>query len=99
MENMVKIYKEDYCMDCNTEHALAIYDIFSNKINMSDVIQNPSIISRRNLSYIKCKNCNREYNIDWSSDSRIPRPLITNIELNNFLSLFRQNSSYILYRR
>lgn len=98
MGNMVTFYEEDYCMDCNTSHALSIYDIFNNRISMTAVMKDPSVLDRRQMSYVRCDKCNREYNIDWSSDSRVPKPLLTNIELNQFLQDFKQNNKYILYR-
>jgi hypothetical protein len=97
MNDMVIIYEEDYCMDCNTEHSLVIYDIFNRGTDIRSIINNPAIIDSKEMSYIKCKNCNREYNIDWSSQTRIPRPLITNIGLSSFLTQYKQNNKYISY--
>lgn len=98
MADIVTFYEEDYCMDCNTAHSLSIYDIYNNKISIQKIMNDSSILIRREMSYIKCDKCNREYNIDWSSDSRVPRALITNIGLNSFLQLFKQNNKYILYK-
>ena len=98
MGNMVTFYEEDYCMDCNTAHALSIYDIFNNKTPLSSILKDSGSLSRRQMSYIRCDKCGKEYNIDWSAESRVPKPLLTNIELNQFLQDFKQNSNYILYK-
>jgi hypothetical protein len=98
MSEMVIFYPEDYCMNCKVEHSLEIYDVYGNHYNISNIIKDNSIIDRKELSYIKCKKCNREYNIDWSGENRIPKPLITNIALGSFLQLFKQNNNYILYK-
>jgi len=68
MENMVTIYPADYCMDCNTEHSMMVCDIFNNEIPISRIIDNNSLIDNRELSYIKCKKCSNEYNIDFSDN-------------------------------
>ena len=98
MGNIITFYKEDYCMDCNTPHALSIIDIFNNKINIESLLKDSSVLSRRAMNYIVCNNCHREYNIDWSSSNRVPKPLLTNIELNQFLKDFKQNNNYISYK-
>lgn len=98
MKCMVNIYPEDYCMDCNSEHSLMIYDIFNRPTSMLNIINDPSILSKKEFVFIKCKNCGKEYNIDWSSDTRVPRPLLSNIHLNQFLHDFKQNNKYILYK-
>lgn len=98
MANLVIFHDEDYCMDCNTEHSLFVYDVFNIKTPISKMIKDKSFEPKRELEYIKCNNCDREYNIDWTSDSRLPKQMSVNIKLNQFLREFRQNSKYINYR-
>lgn len=95
MDNMITIYDEDYCIDCDSEHSLMICNENDSCMEMSKVLENPSILARRELEYIKCKKCNIEYNIDWSRVSRVPTPLVVDIKLNQFIEDFKQNNKYI----
>lgn len=92
---MITTYAEDYCMDCQEEHSLAICDRYDNCTDVSKILENNNLLSNKELEYIICKKCNREYNIDWSRANRMPVPLSVYNKLDQFIEEFKQNNKYV----
>jgi len=80
---------KDYCPYCHTKHSIELYDIFNKSLNYRNILHLSnieSIIDVKQLSYFKCKNCNKEYKIEW--DNGRPYPLTYNLNINYFLKKF-----------
>lgn len=75
MINVFSKIRPDKCMECNTERAIEIFDVFNKPVNYSyllDLLESKDIdisekFSNRQLSYMQCRRCGKVYCIDWRS--------------------------------
>ena len=90
--------REDYCIHCNTERSLMLYDYFGNKINFPNLLDrgdssvfNPDTNSRQYM-FMKCDHCGKEFFIDWSQGP-IPRPMFFRF-FKSFMKDYRSTKKY-----
>lgn len=92
----VRFYRPDMCIKCKSERSLDCYDKYSRPIGFSRIIdlkqkgKNVTINSKE-LHYMKCKKCNKIYQLDWKDGREIPYPLINNIKIDNFLEMYKED--------
>lgn len=76
---IVPIYytREDTCPLCNKEKSLEIYDKFNNPIRFSTILDFGELerLKSKQLRYMRCKNCESEFEIDFTGQDRIPKAL------------------------
>ena len=80
MPRLFSIIRQDTCIFCNKDRAIELYDINDNPIRFSFILDNERyvLLDRREIHYGECKYCKRKFMLDWSSNDRIPRPLLEN---------------------
>lgn len=85
--------REDTCPICQAERSLELYDNNDNRAYFSNILDQDRLekLHYKRYYYIKCSNCKREFQIDWSYPNHIPVPLLGN-KLQYFLEDY--NSSY-----
>lgn len=62
--------REDTCPECRTERAIEAYDHNNNQLKLSLSIDNNVPI--KNVSYLKCKKCKKEFFPNWITDYPTP---------------------------
>lgn len=82
IEKLCPIYfeRQDTCPICESKRSIECYDTFNRPIQFTkilDCIENNQNFDLRfrEFSYMKCKNCNVRFMLDWK-DKNIPRPLV-----------------------
>lgn len=94
MNNMIKVYRPDYCIECNTPRSIEIYNFFNSPIGYSKVIDDIEkglqiSFDKVPLYYAKCKNCRRKFTIFWEND--VPIPYGNNHHaINTFMSNYKE---------
>lgn len=98
MEKLFIKIRDDYCMKCNSDRSIELYDVNDKPINYSNLVDRMKYnmrediiikyLNKYELSHFKCKKCNIKYKIDWT-DGYIPHVLRTNRKqtlfmMNNF---------------
>lgn len=95
---MIKIMntiRPDKCMECNTDRCIELYDIYDKPVNYTYLVDmyergnNQNIIEKfdnRQLSYMKCKRCGKQYCIDWRNRT-LPIPIRAFWYLDHFLNI------------
>lgn len=93
LEEPFKFMRGDYCFVCRKERAIEIYDVNDNPLNYTlflDKYDNnidniDKVFNSKVLSYMKCRQCNTLYMIDFSKRTVIPL-LDMRYKLNSFLN-------------
>lgn len=93
MVKIMNIIRPDKCMECKTDRCIELYDIYDKPVNYTYLVdmyergKREDIIDRldkRQLSYMKCKRCGKQYCIDWR-DRSLPIPIRAFWYIDNFL--------------
>lgn len=79
--------REDTCPECRRQRSLELYDKNDRPAWFTLILDRNEIdkLYSRQLYYFKCKQCGKEFRIDWGQDNRIPIPLLGN-KLESFLN-------------
>jgi len=98
IEFMQRVPRDDYCINCNRERCVEIFTINNKPINYTlllDKIERTKgafeiDFSDKQLTKAMCLVCGKEYQLDWSSNIKIPRPFylteLKNIMLDEFFN-------------
>lgn len=92
----IEVFRYDYCFNCNTQYSIEMYNIFGSAIGYSRYLdfyfsnkKLPPINDKYPIDRMICKNCKKEYPIDWSEG--FPKPMRFFIPNNFFLNNFINN--------
>lgn len=71
--------RADTCPKCGRDRALELYDKNNVPLRFTFILDTDRdiILDRREVHYGKCKFCKSIFELDWSCDDRIPRPLVS----------------------
>lgn len=90
--------REDYCPHCNQEKSLLLYDYYGNMFNYPNILDNKNYsifeVSKnsKTFHYMKCKNCGKEFFIDWSQ-GKLPRPMFSSF-YRSFMRNFKMTKIF-----
>lgn len=70
MNNMIKVYRPDYCVECRTPRSIEIYNFFNSPIGYSKVLDDMErgleiAFDKVPLYYARCRSCKRKFIIFW----------------------------------
>lgn len=93
MIRVINKIRPDKCMECNTDRCIELYDRNDKPVNYTYLIDmyekgNINILEKfdsRQLSYMRCKKCGKQYCIDWRNRD-LPIPIRAFWYLDNFLN-------------
>lgn len=96
MREPIKFLRNDFCKECATDNVEA-YDSKHRGIGLSRIIDlnnkgTEVNINTREIGYMRCKQCNTRYRIEWTGDNLIPRPLRNDKQIDNFLIHFKEDN-------
>lgn len=79
----ISFERQDTCLLCKSKKSIECYDIRNNPIGFSrilDLLEDNKNISLQNreFSHMKCIKCNVTFNLHWTGDNDIPKPLYSN---------------------
>lgn len=94
MREPISFLRNDYCDVCKTNN-VECYDAKHRGIGLSRLIdlhdKGTNInVNTRELGYMKCKECNTRYKMEWTGDNIVPRPLRDIRHINEFLLKYRE---------
>lgn len=84
--------REDTCPSCGSKRSLEAYDINNQSLKLSLSIDRDRDMSNTKVSYIKCRNCKREYFPKWIS--KYPSPMTDSdyeFFMNGFITSVKDN--------
>ena len=70
--------RQDTCPKCGRDRAIELYDKNNAPIRFTFILDTNKniLLDRREIHYGKCRLCKSVFELDWSSEDRIPRPLV-----------------------
>lgn len=70
--------RNDTCPKCGRDRAIELYDRNNTPIGFSSILDNHRniILGIREIHYGRCRYCKKTFELDWTDESRIPRPLV-----------------------
>ena len=93
----IEFVEKDYCINCNSEHAIQCFTTYNKIINYSSLLKRlgnneslDNILGRAELAYMKCNKCKKEYKIQWNVEKNIPEPMFDDIFFNYFMSFYKK---------
>ena len=106
MNNMIKVYRPDYCVECKTPRSIEIYNFFNSPIGYSKVLDDIEhgleiTFDKVPLYYARCRSCKRKFVIFWKDiipGVLLPTPYSANhSSIEVFLSNYskRKNPDYV----
>lgn len=78
MKRLFSVTRADTCPRCGRDRAIELYDKNSNSIRFSFILDTSKdiLLDRREIHYGECRFCHSKFDLDWTNEDRIPRPLI-----------------------
>lgn len=64
--------REDTCPICKSKRSIEAYDYNDNPLHLSLAIDRKANIKNRNVSYLKCSKCKKEFFPKWTTEYPTP---------------------------
>lgn len=77
-KRLFSVTRADTCPKCGRDRAIELYDKNANPIRFTFVLDTDRniLLDRREIHYGECRFCKARFDLDWTFEDRIPRPLV-----------------------
>ena len=81
--------RADTCPSCKSERSIEAYTRSGYPVHLTLAIDHDVDISNKDILYLRCKNCHKEYFPSWTL-GKYPTPM-TDIMIDNFMNQFAES--------